>query len=165
MAEQVCSICKKTFTSEEPAVLAISAYGNPRYICEECEALLDTATLGTDTDEVGKAIGRLGSYAAGLNINDEVVFGSVSSLLEEANSRLTRILAGTYDFEEDSAESDSMLEEIPEELLESEEDRLLDEEEAVAREKTDKLVTWISAIIFVGAMAYFLISLILRYVR
>ena len=164
MAEHICSICKKTFASEEPAVLAISAYGNPRYICEECEALLDTATLGTDTDEVGKAIGRLGVYAENLNINDEVVFGSVSSLLSEANTRLTKILAGTDDFEEDTAELDGELDEIPEELLESEEDRLLDEEEAAAREKTDKLVTWISAVIFAGAIAYFLISLILRYV-
>lgn len=161
--ECICSICKKTFTSDEPAVLAISGYGNARYICDECEALLDTATLGTDTDEVGKAIGRLGAYAENLNINDEVVFGSVSALLGEANTRLTKILAGTYDFEEDTSSEDSF-DEIPEELRESEEDRRLDEEEALAKAKSDKFVTWFSAIAFAGALIYFVISSILRYV-
>ena len=39
-----CALCGRLPEIEEPAVLALGKYGAPRYLCEECEADLDTAT-------------------------------------------------------------------------------------------------------------------------
>ena len=68
---------------------------------------------------------------------------------------------GTYDFALDEVESDEGFDEIPEELQETEEDRLLDEKEAEANAKLDKFLNWAwvgVAIAVVGFIIYRIFS-------
>ena len=39
----ICSICGKPIERDDASVLTISGYGNPRYICDECEEQMDVA--------------------------------------------------------------------------------------------------------------------------
>lgn len=152
-----CSICEKPIDKEKAPILSMGGMGYPRYLCDECAAEIECATEGKDADEIRKAISAIADKVTKNNIDDGVVIGTVHSILKEARVRAERIEAGeAVDTEEESEE----LEDIPEELLESEEDRALDEEEAVKKEKSDKIFNWISAGVLAAAIIGFLVYLI-----
>ena len=131
MAERkICSTCLSRIYSEEAPLLTMGAYGNPKYICDDCAELIETITLGKDCDEISEAIESLTQRMSRANVDDRVTVATVTKILSESTERAQKIKEGTYDFTLDETEGEEVFDEIPEELQETEEDRLLDEKEA-----------------------------------
>ena len=142
-----CTICNRTITSEEPQILAMSAYGTPKYVCDECGGDLEEATLGRDPEKIAAAMDRIGTRLASTNPNKST-FLTVNTIMEEAANRAKLIKECKYDFsldEEEDVEDDDGFEEVPEELQETEEDRELDRQEEERLRKFDKFYN-----VFVG---------------
>ncbi len=162
--EKLCSICKKTVDSETAPVLTVGGYGNAKYICEDCAALLDTATTAREFDAVKSAMDSIGEKMAKNNIEDELVIATVGELFIEAKRRAQAIKDGTYDFsldeapvaaEQGSDEEEAPIEEfdIPEELRETDEDKELDAADEKKSAFFDKIFNWISLALIVGGVA------------
>lgn len=162
--EKLCSICKKTVDSETAAVLAVGGYGNAKYICDDCAALLDTATTARDFDAVKSAMDSIGEKMAKSNVEDDLVIATVGELFIEAKKRAKSIKDGTYDFSLDEAQSDEEQRseneqqpdeefDIPEELRETEEDKALDAADEKKSAFFDKIFNWISLALIIGALA------------
>ena len=158
-----CTICDIEINGENAPLLAMGAVGNPKLLCEECAALLDTATLGRDYDEIEAAMDRLGQKMGNGN-PDRVTYNIVSGLMAKAAGRAKAIKLGKYDFSKDEVEElpdEDELEEIPEELLETEEDRELDklDEEKMAKfDKVYNIILTIAIIGFVAALVWKLVD-------
>lgn len=148
-----CAICKRKIESEEPAVLTMSAFGRPLHICEECEKDLDDATLSKDPEVISAAIENVGKKIKDSNNDSKLVLDAVSEIIENATERGEMIRNGVYDFENDES-SDEVTDEIPEELLETEEDKALDEKDKKSNEKFDKILNWITLALFIGVIGY-----------
>lgn len=135
-----CCICKRRIENEDAPLLAMGAVGNPKLLCDDCAKLLDGATVGTDIEVIETCIGEIGKRMSEGN-PDGVTFNIVSSLMAKAAARAKSIKLGEYDFSMDEQESTeaSELEEIPEEWLETEEDRELDRKDEEKMEKFDKV--------------------------
>lgn len=134
-----CCICDRHIEREDAPVLSMGAGGNPRMLCEECEGLLDTATRGHDFDEIEAAMDKLGKLMADGN-PDRVTFSIVNDLMYGASDRAKAIKEGSYDFAlDDEPVEDGGLEDIPEDMLESEEDKKKDEAEQKKMAKFDKV--------------------------
>ena len=146
---KICSTCLRKITSEEAPILTMGAYGTPKYLCDECAELIETITMGKEYDEITAAMQTLTDAMSKSNVDDRVTVETVTSMFEECAKRAQKIKEGTYDFALDDVEDG--FDEIPEELQETEEDRILDEKEKAANEKFDKLMNklWI----VVGAVA------------
>ena len=157
--QKKCTVCKAMFDGESAAVLTMSGFGNARYICPECEALMDTATLGEDYGQIKEAIEALGERAK-IDVADSVAFDTFAEILNEAAERAEKIKNGEYDFSLDAPADEQGFEEIPEELLESEEDRALDEKEAKTSAVVDKITSWICGGIIAAIVIFFIIRLI-----
>ena len=65
-----CSVCKKDFDAETPSVLTMGRSVTPRYICPECEALIDEAISATDPQQAREAIATLGDILAQSDSDD-----------------------------------------------------------------------------------------------
>ena len=156
----ICVICNREVEEETSAVLEMGAYGNPKYLCEECASDLDTATLGTDIDEIGSAMERLGKKMAQTDPSSRT-FATVSSILERAAERAKKIKEGSYDFAlDDAASDDEELDEIPEELKETEEDRELDRQDEEKVEKFNRVFDYITFGIAICAAAFVIWKLV-----
>ena len=145
-----CCTCLKKIENENAPVLAMGAYGTPRLLCDDCAALIDTVTLGRDYDEITAAMQNLTDVITKSNVDDRLAVSTVTEILEESAKRAQQIKEGTYDFSLDEVEEEGF-DEIPEELQETEEDRLLDQKEAESNAKFDKFMNWLW--IGVGALA------------
>lgn len=159
---KICSICKKAITADEPAILTMGPYGAPKYLCDECEGDFETVTLGKDVDEIGEAMGRIGDKMADNELIGKLVLNTVDGIFEAARDRAEQIKEGSYDFSLDTPDESEDSDGVPEELLESEEDRALDEKERTKNEKLDKLITWIGLALIAGVSAYIVYLLITR---
>ena len=148
-----CSICHANIESEDPAVLTMSAFGRPLYICEECEKDLDDATLSKDPEVISAAIENIGRKIKEANNDDNLTLTTVSEIVENATERGEMIRSGVYDFENDEL-NDESADEVPEELLETEEDKELDEKEKKSNEKVDKILNWITLAVTAGVVGY-----------
>lgn len=156
-----CSICLKRVEGDDAPVLAMGAYGNPKVLCDECAELIDKMTLSRDYDEITAAINGVAERMSAANIDDRVTVATMTEMFESSAKRAQAIKEGTYDFALDEVESDEGFDEIPEELQETEEDRLLDEKEAEANAKLDKFLNWAwvgVAIAVVGFIIYRIFS-------
>ena len=120
----------------------MGAYGNPKVLCDDCAELVETMTYGKDYDPVVAAMESLTQRMSASNVDDRVTVATVTEMLAECAERAQKIKDGTYDFLLDEEKENEGMEEIPEELRESEEDRLLDEKEAAANAKFDKFMNW-----------------------
>lgn len=149
-----CAICNTPITREDAPILTMGAYGNPRCLCDECDAELAIATEGAEYDEIVASIDRIGKKVAETSATDKESFVTVKELLSAAGERAELIRRGEYDFSADGEEEG--LEEIPEELLECEEDRELDRIDEEKNKKFDKIFNWVAGIT-IGAAAAFLI--------
>lgn len=159
-----CAICNKEVDTETAAVLAIGAFGTPKYLCPECENEIDTALTDTDFHNIGAAMDAIGKKMADNEYVGKVVFSTVNELFDKARDRATKIKEGTYDFSLDN--QDSIEEgdgEVPEELLESEEDRELDRREIEKEKKVNRVIDWITGIAFTAAFAVIAYMLIDRF--
>ena len=84
----------------------------------------------------------------------EKTFATITSILDKAVSRAKAIEEGSYDFSLDEAEGEEELEEIPEELLETEEDRQLDERDAEKEERNNRIFDYITFGVFLAALGF-----------
>ena len=155
-----CSICKLPLESEDAAVIAIGAYGTPKCICERCESAIEAATGSHDATEAENAIKELGEALTKGNTGDSQIIETVNSIIESAAERAGAIKNGTYDFSLDE-KIDEQEFVIEEDMLESEEDRLLDEKEAKANKIVDTITSWICGIAFLAAVVFFVIKFVI----
>ena len=144
-----CTICNNVITTEEPQILAMGAYGTPKYLCDECGKDLEEATLGREPESIAAAMDRIGTRLASTNPNKST-FVTVNTIMEEAANRAKLIKEGKYDFaldEEVEDEDEEGFEEVPEELQETAEDRELDRMEEEKLRKFDKVYNVIVAVV------------------
>ena len=92
----------------------------------------------------------------------EFTVEAVTKILADSALRAQKINEGTYDFSLDDVEDESF-EEIPEELQETEEDKLLDEKDAAANAKFDKFMNKLWIVLGAGAGAYIIWKLVSTY--
>ena len=161
--EVFCALCGRIPECEEPAVLTMGRYGKPRHLCEECEAQMDTATLGRDYDEIVDAIDTLGKKATGFAANDDVTMSAMRAFLMRSAKRAADIKAGNYDFDvEESSDVDESFDELPEELLETEEDAELDRRDKEKAKKFDKLLNGLWIGVFTALFVVLVLKLVFR---
>ena len=160
---KICCTCLRRIENEDAPVLTMGGYGNPKLLCDDCAALVETVTRGTDYDEITDAMKALTERMSSSNVDDRYTVETMTALLSDSAERAQKIKEGTYDFALDEVEEEGF-DEIPEELRETEEDRLLDEKEAAANAKFDKFMNWAWVAVgacVVGAIAYKVISIFL----
>ena len=134
-----CCICNKKIERDDPAVLAMGGAGIPRYLCDDCEKLLDDATLSTDYDTAGAAIGKLSKLMADGD-PDPVTYAIVNGILIKSSNRAVAIKEGTYDFAlDDEPIVEEGYDEVPEDLQETEEDKEKDRIDEEKQKKFDKI--------------------------
>ncbi len=148
----ICSICSRGIDEETAAVLEMGAYGNPKYLCDECSSDLECATTSTDPQEIAASVDRIAKKVSDGGIKGRT-FITVNSILESAAERAKAIKEGNYDFSDDEDESDSF-DEIPEELLETEEDRELDRQDEENAEKFNKFFDYVTFGVFIGIAVF-----------
>ena len=153
-----CVICGKIITEESPAILTVGVYGDHGYICNECQALFDTATLGREYEKVAEAIETLCKIMVDSS-PDSKTFEVASAILSDAAERAKLIKAGEYDFSLDEEDSDE-LDEIPEELRETDEDKEKDRHDEERAKKFDKVFNYITAGVFIVAAILIIVKLI-----
>ncbi len=152
-----CSICKKEVDSESAPILTMGAYGNPRLLCDECSGELDIATTDTEITRIAEAMDKI-SAKMGANEPEDVVIDTVTSILTSAAVRAKSIKEGSYDFSLDG-KSDGF-DEIPEELLETEEDKEIEKLTEEKNQKFDKIFNIISTVIFSAVGIYIVYRLL-----
>ncbi len=160
-----CSLCKKAQDDADAAVLTVSAVGNKRYICKECEEVLTLALKSREVDEIADAMAKLGEIMTESDVEDGLVIEQMNALLDAARERAEQIRAGEYDF---SLDEEEMPEELPELLAQTEPEPELSDEERARLEKrervmkiVDKVCSWLSIALVAGVVIYFIITLIL----
>ncbi len=163
MKMKQCAICDKHLECEEPKILTIGGYGTPKYLCDECAEDIDIATLDRDYDNIAAAIERLGNKMSSFD-PDGVTYKTVSSIMKSSADRAKQIKDGTYDFALDEEEDTDGFDELPEELLETEEDRALDERDEERQKKFDSVFNWISFGLLTAAVIFVLVKILITYV-
>ena len=140
-----CCICERNVEREDAPILAMGGAGYARVLCEECDRELQVATRGHDVDEIKAAINSLSTKMANSE-PDAVTYRMMNEILVTATQRAMEIKDGTYDFARDDEEDNEGFDEIPEELLESEEDVELDKKDEEKAKKFDKVYSIILAV-------------------
>ena len=151
---KICSTCLARIENEDAPVLTMGAYGNPKLLCDECAALVETMNFGKEYDEVVTAMNSLTARMSSANVDDRVTVATVTEMLSECAKRAQKIKEGSYDFSLDEEKANEGMDEIPEELQETEEDRLLDEKEAEANAKFDKVMNWMWIGVGIAAVGF-----------
>lgn len=156
MTDKNCSVCLSRINDELPDVLALGGYGVPRYLCSDCAEKMNIAAKGRDPSAIEAAMDELSSALMRNNPDDRVAVCTMRELFDGYAQRAAKIKRGEWDFDAEEAElenTEEELSELPPELLESEEDRLLDEREAEQSAKFDKVMNWVWAALLVGMIA------------
>lgn len=157
---KICCTCLSRIENEDAPVLTMGAYGNPKLLCDECAALVETMSFGKDYNEVVAAMDGLTARMSSSNVDDRVTVATVTEMLNECADRAQKIKEGTYDFSLDEQKENEGFEEVPEELRETEEDKLLDEKEAEANAKFDKVMNWMWIGVGIAAVGFIIWKLI-----
>ena len=157
---KICCTCLSRIENEDAPVLTMGAYGNPKLLCDECAALVETMSFGKDYNEVVAAMDGLTARMSSSNVDDRVTVATVTKMLNECADRAQKIKEGTYDFSLDEQKENEGFEEVPEELRETEEDKLLDEKEAEANAKFDKVMNWMWIGVGIAAVGFIIWKLI-----
>lgn len=158
-----CCICEREVEREDAPILAMGGAGYARVLCEECDRELQVATRGHDVDEIKAAINSLTTKLAN-GEPDTVTYRMMNEILVTATQRAMEIKDGTYDFARDDEEDNEGFDEIPEELLESEEDIELDKKDEEKAKKFDKvysIILTISLIALGGMIVWRIIQALL----
>ena len=157
-----CVICDKAIEREDAPILAMSGYGNPKLLCDECAEDIEIVTSERDCEKIAEAMARLSEKMANFD-PDSMTYAIVSGIMANAAERAKAIKDGTYDFALDEEEEESF-DEIPEELLETEEDRELDARDEERQRKFDSVFNWVSFILITAAVLFVLYRLLDTYV-
>ena len=152
MARKSCSICLSPITNEEAPVLTMGAYGTPKLLCDECAAEIENMTRGTDYDSIVASMDEISHRMSESNVDDRVTMTAVTEMLVDSAKRAQAIREGTYDFSLDEIEEEDY--EIPEDMKETEEDRLLDEKERESSERLDKFMNWVWLGVLIGVVGF-----------
>ena len=144
-----CVICSAPVDEKEAPLLEMGGFGNPKYLCSECSSELDTATLGTNLDEITEAMQRLSKKMSNSDASRST-FATVKEILDRAAERAKAIKEGTYDFSLDEIEEGEVFEEIPDELRETEEDLELDKRDEEKAERFNQIFDYFAFGAFVG---------------
>ena len=150
-----CCTCHLRIDDENAPVLTMGAYGTPKCLCEKCAELVDTVVYGKTYEEVTSAMEEITARMSESNVDDKVTLSTMTELLANSAERAQKIKDGTYDFSlDEERDTDDSFDEIPEELQETEEDKLLDQKEEEAMKKFDKVlnVLWILTGIFAAGV-------------
>ena len=159
-----CCICEKSVEREDAPILAMGGAGYARVLCEECDSELQVATRGHDVEEIKAAINSLSTKMAN-GEPDTVTYRMMSEILVTATQRAMEIKDGSYDFARDDEEDNEGFDEIPEELLESDEDIELDRKDEEKAKKFDKvysIILTISLIALGGMIIWRIIQALLK---
>jgi len=157
MNNKVCSLCTSVIESEDSAILTMGKFGNPKYLCGNCDEHLEIATSGTDFEKIEEAFNYLSDVMAAHDIGDETVLTTMNEMLTAASERAKEIKAGSYDFSLDELPDEEIFE-IPEDMKVSEEELREEEELEEKNKKIDKIITWVSAGIFAAFIIFFIIK-------
>lgn len=152
-----CAICDRIIEKEDAPILTVGGYGVPRYLCDGCAADIDTATLSHEPSECADAIAKISDRLASFD-PDSVTYKNVCAILDSAKERAKLISEGEYDFSLD--ESDDELDDVPEELRETEEDRALDAKDEEKEEKVNKFFNWVYIGAGIGLAAFVIWKLV-----
>ena len=150
-----CSLCTKRLEKEEPEILTVGSYGVARYLCDDCAALLDKMTLSTEISDIKDAYDAVVEKMLDGPLIDESANETLQNMLVSAKERAEAIKNGTYNFSLD--EPTDEMDDIPEELLETEEDIELDRKREQRAEKIDKVLN-VFIIAAIVATAIFVIT-------
>lgn len=150
--------------SETAAILTIGGFGNPKYICEECDVDFAEATGAKDLESIKAAMNRISKKMTSVGQADKLVLKSVGGIMEEAASRAKKIQEGTYDFSNETVGNSDEDQEIPEDLKETEEDKELDRMEADRNQKIDKIINWFSAVALIAVLGYAIYRIITNFI-
>lgn len=159
-----CCICERPIEDEENApVLTMGKYANPRLLCPECSACLDRVTGSHDPAEVRRERASLGDLVNKSGTYDDTsVFETLKEIFDRSEERAAAIEAGTYDFSQDETDAAEGLEDIPEDMKETAEDRAKDEADVLSEKKLDKLLNIAWILVGVAAVALIVKFIFLR---
>ena len=156
-----CCICDATITNDDAPALVMSIAGNPKLLCEDCVKSLDIITLGRDYEAIEAELDKIGVKMSNAD-PDGTTYATMNSLIASAVARAKLIKDGKYDFSLDERDiDDESFDEIPEELLETEEDRekdRADEEKMKTFDKIFNIVAVTMVIITLGYVAWRLVE-------
>ena len=147
-----CAICQRTTDAENAPILVMGGFGNPRYMCAECEADFEELTLSRDAVGIAAARDRIVDKMTKASVDDELTLSTVDEILKSAAQRRDAIVAGTYDFKNDEIPEGE--DTVPEELRESEEDIERERQRMEKLEKLDKFTNWICIGAIIGAVGF-----------
>ena len=148
-----CSLCLSHVDPENAEVLTMGAYGTPKLLCEECSKKMETVVSGREYSEIKEAMDNLTKKISDANIDDRRVLDTMHGIFDAAAERAAKIKDGSYDFSLDEAEEEGLLD-IPEELEETEEDKLLDQRDATIGKRMDTILTWASVGVIIAAVGF-----------
>lgn len=157
-----CSICNSAVESETAAILTMGGFAAPRYICSECESDLDTVSRGVEIEQISSALDRISKKMTKNNVDDRAVLKTIEELISQSKERARKIESGEYDFSEDETEQEDDIG-VPEELLETEEDKELDRKDAEMSKKFDKISNWVCLVILLAALGFLVYRIIQTY--
>ena len=155
-----CCICHNEINTETAPILYMGATGVPRCICDECDKSIEEMTKGRDSEAITQACRSIAKRLEEADNGDERTILLIGGMLEGAKARAEKIAAGEFDFEaEENAESTEEFD-ITEDLMETDEDRALDERDEKIGKIIDTVTTWIMGLAIVGAIAFFILKFV-----
>ena len=154
-----CSICGREIDMENAPIIAMGGFGHPRCICDECADKLDVMNTSLDAEQIRAVMKDIADTMANNNGDDMVAHNAVKVILMEAGARVEKIENGSVADEEAKEE----FLDVPEELLETDEDRELDRQDEIKNQHLDVIFNWISIGIIGLAVVGFAIYLFLRF--
>ena len=153
-----CAICGRPVDKENAPILTMGGYGNPRYVCEHCSADLEVVTEGTDAEKINLAINSLADKISKKNTDDSATLNTLSEILKDGRERAETIKNGGV---VDTAEVDECeMDDIPEHLAETEEDKAKDTRDAAKNAKIQKILDVLTYGIFGAAVVALVIYFI-----
>ena len=154
-----CSICKREVDENEAPILAMGGFGNPKYLCAECAEDIDDVIGAKEPEKIELSMAKISGKLSESDTDDMLVAETIKEIFSAAGERAKKIRNGTYDFSEDETEKDEITD-IPEELLETEEDKARDEREAKAGKLYDKIFNWVALAAFLAVVVIFIINFV-----
>ena len=151
-----CCICHTEGLTEDAPILTHGAYGHARCLCPSCAEILDRVTTSCEAEELRASLRALTDLRLSNGDLDRPCCVTLNAITRQASGRLAALLDGTYQPSDTIEEGDG---ELPEELLETEEDRELDrrDDEREARLDRGFNYVWIAVLVLVlGVCAYLL---------
>ena len=162
MKEKYCSLCLAKIEAEDAPILTISGAGVARCLCDKCAEDIEAASTSREYADIAEALDRLSASISKNNIDDSVTLATMDDILKHAAARAALIKEGVYDFSKDEESEDEILEEIPEDMLESEEDKALDERDIERANKLDRVLNWVWAAVLAGTVGFLIWWFFLR---